>query len=192
MAKPELKENNLKIFNEVREFADRLNVDYIIIHGGLDGDVNETAKQLKSFNEPRALIENKPYRAVPKIAENKTCIGYNFNQLEIIKNESDCGFCLDFNHAICTANSFNYNYVNFIKELMKLKPNMFHISDMENASAEIDTHLHLGAGQINLQSLTQFLNKDSKVSLETAKSSKTSLEDFIKDSEYFSKMLIKS
>ena len=185
LAKAELADSNRKLFDEVRRFADGLNVDYIIIHGGLDGDYKETARQLKALNEPRALIENKPYRAVPKIAQDKTCIGYNKEQIEYIKNESGCGFCLDFNHAICASNSFKINYLDYIQEMMELNPDMFHLADMEKADSEIDTQLHLGEGQVDLKSLKRFLSIDSKVSLETAKKSRTSLEDFIADFNYY-------
>ena len=60
LGKSKLRDSNRKKFDEVRKFADLLNVDYIIIHGGIDGEAEETAKQLKDLNEPRALIENKP------------------------------------------------------------------------------------------------------------------------------------
>ena len=58
-------------------------------------------------------------------------------------------------------------------------------------TTEYDGHFHLGEGKLDLKSLAQFMNKDSKVSLETAKNSRTSLEDFIKDSEYYSKVMEK-
>lgn len=190
LSKPELKSSNQQIFNEVRKFADELNVDYVVIHGGLDGDVKETAKQLKALNEPRALIENKPYKSTPVVIENKICIGYNKEEIELIKNESNCGFCLDFNHAICAANSFKINYTDYLNELMELKPNMFHIADMPDANSEFDGHLHLGQGKLDLASLTKFLSLDSKVSLETAKSSKTSLEDFKADVDFLKKLNI--
>ena len=189
LSKAEFRENNKKLFNEVRKFADKLNVDYIIIHSGIDGEVIETAKQLKALNEPRALIENKPYKAIPELAPNKTCVGYNKEQLELIIKESGCGFCLDFNHAICAANSFKINHLDYIKELMDLKPNMFHLADLADSNSETDTHLHLGDGQLDLEALAHFFNKDSKVSLETAKKSKTSLEDFKADYEYFCKLV---
>lgn len=191
LGKSKLRESNRKKFEEVRKFADLLNVDYIIIHGGIDGEAEETAKQLKDLNEPRALIENKPYKAVPVIAPGKTCVGYSPEQIEMIKRVSGCGFCLDFNHAICAANSFNYNYIDYIKKFMALKPDMFHLSDLPDEKTEYDGHFHLGEGQIDLKSIAQFMNKDSKVSLETAKNSRTSLEDFIKDSEYYSKLMEK-
>lgn len=189
LSKAELSDSNRKLFDEVRRFADFLNVDFIVIHGGIGGDVEETAKQLKALNEPRALIENKPYKAVPIIAPGKICVGYSPEQIELIKNESGCGFCLDFNHAICAANSFKLNHIDYLKEFMKLKPDMFHLSDLPDEKTEYDGHFHLGEGQIDLKSFAQFMKKDSKVSLETAKNSKTSLEDFIKDSEYYSKLM---
>ena len=184
LGKSELRESNSKIFDEVRRFADLLNVDYIIIHGGIGGEVEETAKQLKSLNEPRALIENKPYKAVPVIAPGKICVGYSPEQIGLIKSVSGCGFCLDFNHAICTANSFKFDYIEYLKKFMALKPDMFHLSDLPDEKTEYDGHLHLGQGKLNLKSLIQFMNKDSKVSLETAKNSRTSLDDFISDSDW--------
>ena len=190
LGKSKLRDSNRKKFDEVRKFADLLKVDYIIIHGGIDGEAEETAKQLKDFNEPRALIENKPYKAVPVIAPGKTCVGYSPEQIEMIKSLSGCGFCLDFNHAICAANSFNYNYIDYVKKFMALKPDMFHLSDLPDEKTEYDGHFHLGEGQIDLKSLAQFMENDSKVSLETAKNSRTSLEDFIKDSEYYSKLMV--
>ncbi len=190
LSKQEYKESNQRIFDEVRKFADELNVDYIIIHSGIDGDAIETAKQLKALNEPRALIENKPYKAAPIIAEGKTCVGYSPEQIELIKSESGCGFCLDFNHAICAANSFRQDHIDYLKNFMKLKPEMFHLSDLPDNMSEFDSHLHLGQGKIDLISLAQFMNKDSKVSLETAKNSRTSLDDFIMDYDYcINKML---
>ncbi len=191
LGKTKQRDNNRKEFDEVRKFADLLNVDNIIIHGGIDGEAEETAKQLKDLNEPRALIENKPYKAVPVIAPGKTCVGYSPEQIELIKGVSGCGFCLDFNHAICAANSFKLDYIDYLKDFMKLKPDMFHLSDLPDEKTEYDGHFHLGEGQIDLKSLAQFMKKDSKVSLETAKNSRTSLEDFIKDSEYYSRLMDK-
>ena len=188
LSKQDYKDSNKRIFDEVRKFADELNVDYIIIHSGIDGDVVETARQLKALNEPRALIENKPYKAAPIIAEGKTCVGYSPEQIELIKSESGCGFCLDFNHAICAANSFKQNHIDYLKDFMKLKPDMFHLSDLPDDKSEYDSHHHLGQGKVELKSLAQFMNINSKVSLETAKNSKTSLEDFIADTQFFKNM----
>ena len=58
LAKKEKEGSNLEIYKEVKQFADELNAQFIIFHGGIDGDIKETARQLASFNEPRALIES--------------------------------------------------------------------------------------------------------------------------------------
>ena len=41
LAKQEKMESNRKIFNEVQKYADELNVAFIVIHGGIDGDIRE-------------------------------------------------------------------------------------------------------------------------------------------------------
>ena len=105
LAKIKKKESNFKIYQQVKHFADELNAKYIIFHGGIDGNVKETAKQLASFNDPRALIENKPMIALPNKMGGEFCRGYNPNEIRLIKETAKCGFCLDFGHAICSANS---------------------------------------------------------------------------------------
>ena len=45
LAKAEKKESNFAIYREVKQFADELRAKYIIFHGGMDGDIRETARQ---------------------------------------------------------------------------------------------------------------------------------------------------
>lgn len=96
-------------------FADELSAKYIIFHGGIDGKVEETAKQLASFNEPRALIENKPMVALPNKMGGEFCRGYNPDEIRLIKEIAKCGFCLDFGHAICSANSQGKDDITILK-----------------------------------------------------------------------------
>ena len=108
LAKKEKEKSNLQIFDEVKQFADALNAKYIVVHGGIDGNVLETARQFALLKEERALIENKPYEAIPNRMGGKFCRGYSPEEIEIIKDTAKCGFCLDFGHAVCSANSI-YN-----------------------------------------------------------------------------------
>ena len=48
--------SNLEIYRQVKQFADELNSEYIIFHGGMEGDINETANQLASFNDKRIRL----------------------------------------------------------------------------------------------------------------------------------------
>ena len=143
LAKREKAESNKRIFVQVQKYADELNAPYIVVHGGIDGDIRETAIQMTMLNEPRALIENKPYKA--PLGNRNLCRGYNKEEIKKIMKEIGCGFCLDIGHAICTANSLNQEPYRFLKDFNSLKPVMYHLSDGEITS-DIDKHLHFGDG----------------------------------------------
>lgn len=181
LAKSEKKESNLKIYKEVKQFADELNSNYIIFHGGIDGKIEETAKQLASFKESRALIENKPYKALPNKMNGDFCRGYNIEEIKHVIEIANCGFCLDFGHAICSANSQQKNIYDYCKEFMKLSPKMFHLTDCQDITSVYDSHPHLGTGQLDIEKIKQILPKDAIITLETVKNSKENLDDFIED-----------
>lgn len=183
LAKKEKKNSNRKIFDEVQKYADALKVQYIVIHGGIDGNVEETASQLVSFCEPRSLIENKPMVALPNKMGGKFCRGYNIEEIKLIKSVANCGFCLDFGHAICSANSQNKEVYSYCEEFLSLKPQMFHLTDNKDITSPFDSHLHLGDGQLDLDRIKRLLPKDALVTLETVKNSKENLDDFIGDTK---------
>jgi len=176
LAKKEKEQSNLKIYNEVKAFADELNPDYIIFHGGIDGCIKETARQLAAFNEPRALIENKPFKAIPNKMGGEFCRGYNPEEIKFVIDKAGCGFCLDFGHATCAGRSLQQD---LLPEFLELKPKMFHITDLEDS--EYDSHLHFGAGVLNIKGLLQTLPENAKITIETNKNSKENLDDFIED-----------
>ena len=122
LAKQEKTQRNREIYEETKQFADELNAEYIIFHGGIDGDIRETAIQLTLFNEPRALLENKPFVALPNRMNGNFCRGYNVDEIKIVQEASGCGFCLDFGHAICAANSLYDMQAKKIQESAPLAP----------------------------------------------------------------------
>ncbi|MGN0197021.1 MAG: sugar phosphate isomerase/epimerase family protein [Candidatus Gastranaerophilaceae bacterium] len=187
MAKVEKKESNLKIYKQVKMFADELSAKYIIFHGGIDGKVEETAKQLASFNEPRALIENKPMVALPNKMGGEFCRGYNPDEIRLIKEIAKCGFCLDFGHAICSANSQGKDIYEYCREFLQFEPCMFHLTDNKDITSPYDTHLHLGTGTLDIDKIKEMLPNDAIVTLETDKNSKENLSDFIGDSKWMKK-----
>lgn len=182
LAKVEKKEYNFDIYKQVKLFADKLDAKYIIFHGGIDGNVEETAKQLQSFNEPRALIENKPMIALPNKMGGHFCRGYNSNEIKVIKETAKCGFCLDFGHAICAANSQGQNVYEYCENFLQFNPKMFHLTDNADIKSPYDSHVHLGEGQLNIDKIKSILPKNAIITLETIKNSKENLDDFIKDS----------
>lgn len=184
LAKKEKEKRNREIYEQTKEFADELNVKYIIFHGGIDGNIEETAKQLASFNEPRALIENKPFIALPNRMGGEFCRGYNIDEVKLVMDTAGCGFCLDFGHAICAANSLEKNVYEYCKEFLQLKPNMFHLTDLDDINSPYDSHLHLGTGQLDFDKIFPMISDNKLVTFETNKNSKTDLNDFIEDMKW--------
>lgn len=184
MAKKEKYESNLHIYKQVDKYATSLNAPYIIFHGGIDGDIKETARQLASFRDSRALIENKPYIALPNSIGGKFCRGFNPEEISIVKEIANCGFCFDFGHAICAANSRNLDPYEYCRDFLQLNPSMFHLTDIDDITSELDSHPHLGKGQLDFSRIIAMIPNDSYVTFETVKNSKENLNDFIEDMKW--------
>jgi endonuclease IV len=184
LAKREKREDNFKLYQETKRFADALGSQYIVFHGGMDGTIEETARQLNSFKEPRALIENKPYKALRNKMNGIKCRGSSPEEIEYVLREAHCGFCLDFGHAVCAANSQQANPKDYIARFVKLVPAMYHISDVEDMASEYDSHAHFGCGQMDIKSLLRKMPDDAIVTIETNKDSKEDLRDFIEDAQW--------
>ena len=189
LAKKEKEERNREVYEQTKQFADELDAKYIIFHGGIDGDIRETAVQLALFNEPRALIENKPFVALPNRMGGEFCRGYNIDEIKLVMDTAGCGFCLDFGHAICAANSQGVNVYEYCKQFLQLNPNMFHLTDLDDITSPYDSHLHLGTGQLDFDKIFPMIPDGSYVTFETVKNSKENLDDFKEDMEWLKNLL---
>ena len=187
LAKKECEAGNIKKYNEVKEFADALIVDHIILHGGIDGHIDETARQLSALDEPRALIENKPFRAIPNNMGGEFCRGATIDELQTVIETAKCGFCFDIGHAICSAVSQGIESYDYLAEFTKLNPAMYHLTDIESLDDEYDKHLHIGTGALDVKKILSVMPKNATITLETNKDSKVNLNDFINDTEYVRK-----
>jgi sugar phosphate isomerase/epimerase len=182
LANREKEKSNIDIYLQVKKFADELNAEHIIFHGGIDGNAEETVRQLKALNEPRALIENKPLIAIPNRMGGCFCRGATSDELEFIIDKAKCGFCFDIGHAVCSANSQKKEPYGFLHELMRLGPTMFHLSDVKDITSPYDDHPHLGTGQLDISRLKrEIFGNSTVVSVETNKDSKKKLDDFERD-----------
>lgn len=187
LSQKEKRNSNKNIYLQTKQFADTLNGKYIIFHGGEDGNYNETAYQIASFNEPRALLENLPIHPLPN-SSAKRCLGATFKEIECIIQGCDCGFCLDFGHAVCAANAQHLNPYEYIHKLAGLKPKMFHLSDINKQSDIYDSHIHFGYGEMDIAKLKhEILPDDAIVSIETEKNSTTNLSDFEQDVSFLNR-----
>lgn len=187
LADPTKAAENLRHFSEAKAFADALKADFIIVHGGIGHREDEVARQLSALDDARVLIENKPYLPIPSMSQASSCRGYAKKELESLMNQAKVGFCLDFVHAVCAANSQKIDIYEYIGELMSLNPSMYHLSNVLDVASEVDSHIHLSRGELKLGKIIASLPQDAKVTLETEKNSPTSLADFEEDVHYFKK-----
>lgn len=174
-------EYNQQIYSQVEQYRIALDAKYTIVHSGMEGDINETIRQLKIIKPKDILIENKPYRA--PLYERNYCRGYDINEVYQVISKINCGFCLDIGHAICTANSLGKDPYKFVKEFNKLKPQMYHISDGQ-IDSDLDMHLHFGDGNYDFDKIFSIIDKSKFISIETSKDSKTDLNDFEIDMDF--------
>jgi endonuclease IV len=185
LADAQKKYSNFLIYKEVKRFADELKALFIIFHGGIDGDINETIQQLASFRDSRTLIENKPYQALPNKMGGKFCRGATIEEIKLVKDKVKCEFCLDFGHAICAANSLGINIYEYCRELLEFKPQMYHLTDLIDITSPYDSHLHLGTGELDFKRIFEMIPNTSYITFETPKNIKTNLNDFVEDIAWF-------
>ena len=179
LSKKESFESNMKLYEEVKHYADELNADYIIFHSGTDGDYKETARQLIHINDSRAIIENKPYKTLPFV-EGDFYVGGKVEEIKYIMDTVGCGFCLDIGHATSSANCQGIEPYSYIEEFMKLSPSMYHLSDIDTTS-DMDAHLNYRQGNLDFEMLFKIISENPKITIETNKKSKENLDDFIED-----------
>ncbi|MBQ3800457.1 MAG: TIM barrel protein, partial [Treponema sp.] len=177
--------NKIKIAEAVR-FADSLKAEYIIFHSGVNGAPDEVVAQLAPFADERFLIENKPVRGL----DGSRCVGSTYGELKQIIDGigKGCGFCLDFGHAICAANTLGKEPFGFIGELRRLNPRVYHLTDGDY-QCELDSHLHYGEGSFPLTELLALVPDGGMVTNEAKRLDSTNLGEFLGDSEAFRSLL---
>ena len=180
-------ETNFKHFNEARLFADELGAETIIIHGGNNGFLSETIRQIRLLNEPRIALENKPQVGL----QNELCIGWSPDEFRravgsgVLKKT-----VLDFTHAACAAHSLKVKEMEIIRDFMGFNPKVFHLSDGD-ASSEKDVHLNLGKGSLNLVEFLSVVPQNGLLTVETPRGEGKGLEDFFNDVHCLRNLLAK-
>jgi endonuclease IV len=187
LAQPKKEKDNRKYFGAVSELADKLRADWIIVHGGNNGSIMETIRQVGLIGDSRIIIENKPKIGL----HDEVCIGWSpADLLKIADAGLLNGFVLDFAHASCAARSEGIDEMRMIENFLAFHPCMFHLSD-GNAASEKDSHLNLGKGNRDLAFYVGCVPLDGFVTIETPRNSASSLDDFIQDIAYLSLLLRK-
>jgi deoxyribonuclease-4 len=187
LAQVEKEQDNRRYFSHTRRITDILQANWIIVHGGNNGSLQETIRQIGLIGDSRVIIENKP--KIGLLGEK--CIGWSPADLQEIADAGLLhGFVLDFAHASCAARSEGMNEVRIIESFLDFDPIVFHLSDGDIAS-EKDAHLNLGSGNRDLGFYVGCVPPGGYITLETPRNPSTGLDDFIKDVAYLSSLLRK-
>jgi sugar phosphate isomerase/epimerase len=185
LSDPSSFEHNRSLIHEAVSFASALHAKKIIVHPGVNGTLDETIRQLSILTSEQDrfkwLVENKPmFGNGPDLA----CVGHSPDEIRRILSYTSCGFCLDFGHALNTANSMGLDVFNLLDQFLSLNPELFHLCDGD-ISSQFDEHYHLGKGTFPLQAIITRLPPDASVTLETEKDSEQNLDDFQADIDTF-------
>jgi len=179
LSDPDKRRHNAKVFDESRNFADRLDAEFIIVHPGLMGEAEETARQIRKIDESRIIIENKPFISL----RQTKCVGWSPEEIRFIMRETGIGFCLDIVHAVKAAYACGQDHNSFLNRFLALKPRVVHICDCKVKGC-FDEHLNLGQGELDLCGIVGRSLKFSpkvKFTLEVPERSYKKLNSYRKD-----------
>jgi len=163
-ANKKLYQENVEATRESQKFADFLDSKYIILHPGHNGTIENVNDFLSSFNDDRFCIENMPGKTVDLKYYN---VGRTYEEIKKINIHR---YCLDLSHAVKSAITLNLDVFENIRNLLKLNPEIFHISDGVTDN-EVDEHLNIGEGNYNIGKIIDLIGRDNDkyITLETPK-----------------------
>lgn len=170
-------ENNLRIFAEVKAFCDALGGKFIIFHPGIKGNLEDSIQQINALNDKRLLVENKPYISM----SGNACRGSTYDELHKIIAYCNVGFCLDIPHLINAAFHLKIDYLDYLKKMLTLGPQVIHISDGE-IKQKHDRHLNIGHGEFDFRIISKIIafSNVGHLTLETDRNGDT-LDAFVED-----------
>lgn len=175
-------EKNRSLVALVERFRRALDPASVIFHGGIEGSVDETIRQIGIFRKEfpdlfaNALIENKPKVGI----NNENCIGASPREICDIMRATGLGFCLDVGHAICYAHWLKKGWKQLLVEFLYLSPSAFHLSDGD-VNSDKDRHDHFGQGNFDLPMILSLIPWSHGLAVETKRDSYQNLDDFYAD-----------
>lgn len=178
--------SNRELLAPAQYAADVTGAKTIVVHAGR-GEAKdclmETVRQFKLFDDKRIVVENLPMHAHGEISH-----GIVPEEIKIIREETGCGFCFDFSHAVCTAFALGCPAEKLLEGFYALNPTVYHLCD-GNLDDEEDNHMHFGEGKFPLKKwLNDYVAADAYVTMETGHGCPTDILPWVRDYEYIRKI----
>ncbi len=182
-----LEADNCRVIDHVRFAADLFNAKSIVVHAGCGQGIDvikETVRQFKLFDDERIVVEN-----LPLVAEEGLKLSGNTpEEIAFIKEHCGCGFCFDFSHALCAANSLGLDVEKQLQGFFALVPDVYHICDGDIDEVD-DKHLHFGEGNYPLEHfLNDYTAADAYITMETGRGIPVGIKPWIDDFEFMLKI----
>lgn len=180
----ELEKSNRALLAPAQYAADVMGAKTIVVHAGRGASedcLKETIRQFKLLNDQRIVVENLPIHAHGELSH-----GVVPEEIKIIREETGCGFCFDFSHAVCTAFVLGCPPEKLLEGFYELQPTVYHLCD-GNLDDEEDNHMHFGEGHFPLKDwLNNYVAEDAYVTMETGHGCPKDILPWVKDYEYIS------
>ncbi|GFM35145.1 TIM barrel protein [Desulfovibrio subterraneus] len=177
LANPLLRQNNVKKIEDARRFADKTGAEYIIVHGGFDGELAEVIEQVGLIGDSRFLLENLPFWG----DAGQRCIGSSPDSVSVaLQSGVFLGFVLDVGHAACASASTQSDFLSYLDSFLSLCPKMFHVSDGHLNSGQ-DMHLPIGFGDFPWRDILKRIPDRSMLTMETPRDMRFGLADTVND-----------
>lgn len=175
------RDTNIESVRQLNKFFDVLSPAFVIFHPGVDGNIEESILQFRSFGEcfplmyQKTIIENKPLVGL----RDEKCLGASPEEMRFLLDGTGRGICLDFGHAICYSVAAAKDWKDMVTNFLALRPAMYHFCD--GLFSVKDGHRHLGTGEFDLPYLLGLIERDKCITLETNKDHSELLDDFVQD-----------
>jgi endonuclease IV len=160
------KEINLQNLDWALKLANKFKSQVIVFHPGrVESEfcsIENAINFIKEHHDKRLHVEN-----VPLKGKRFKSIGGSFEDIKRIMQEADVGFCLDMAHAIEYAKAAGLEAAPFIKKMLSLKPDYFHLTDTPLEEDTKTPHLNLGEGKLDLKLMKSLLPNNALIALET-------------------------
>lgn len=181
MGNAEMEAKNREMFKDSQQFADLLQADIIILHPGTGCGapyIDESIRQFKKIADNRIAIENQPFECC---VTRRILHGTTPAEIQLMMEETGYRFCLDFYHAICTANSLEKDVYDMLDDFKGLNPVMYHLCDGD-IRGKTDDHLHFGEGNFDLvRFLRDYVADGAKATLETGREMPQNVQPWLDD-----------
>jgi len=185
LADSKKEELNKEILEKARKAADIVDSKFIIVHPGHKKNENSERNMLnflKNNFDKRFIFEN------CLISEDRRSLFSTPEEMKKLLEQFNIGMCLDFEHAIISANFLKKDPLKFIKSFLELNVKCFHVSGVSMDTIK-GMHNHLFEVDNNYEFL-KWIPKNKYITFET-RYHITKNKDFVLKDIEFLKQIIK-